>query len=305
MLSCSHSIAQKQGAIMSKNLTPKQVAQAIGVSESSVKRWCDGGKIPFHKTAGGHRRLDTSDVLQFCRSHGQEIATPELLGLPSNTGQQQLGIRRASSLFVESLVKGDEDGLLRILLNLYLAGFSVPLIGDMVVAPAFTEIGSLWSEGSLDVFEERLGSTSIVKVMARFCDELPSVPPGARLALGASLEGDHYAVANSLVEACFKASGWRAIILGSNLPMSAISQAITKLQPKVLWLSVGADFSARRLKQSLTGLAEICARSGVTLAVGGRGVDVHYSQELVKSARYFPNLQALEAWAKSQNSKSA
>jgi predicted site-specific integrase-resolvase len=27
-------------------LTPKQVARAIGVSESSLKRWCDKGVLP-------------------------------------------------------------------------------------------------------------------------------------------------------------------------------------------------------------------------------------------------------------------
>ena len=45
-------------------LTPKQVADAIGVSEASLKRWCDKGLIPATRTAGGHRRLPISGVVQ-------------------------------------------------------------------------------------------------------------------------------------------------------------------------------------------------------------------------------------------------
>ena len=46
-------------------LSPKQVARALGVSESSLKRWCDKGLIPTERTAGGHRRLPLAGVLDF------------------------------------------------------------------------------------------------------------------------------------------------------------------------------------------------------------------------------------------------
>ena len=49
-------------------LTPKQVARAIDVSESSIKRWCDKGVIPTQYTAGGHRRITMADTLEFLRT---------------------------------------------------------------------------------------------------------------------------------------------------------------------------------------------------------------------------------------------
>ena len=38
-------------------LSPKELADAIGVSESSIKRWVDNGEIQATKTSGGHRRI--------------------------------------------------------------------------------------------------------------------------------------------------------------------------------------------------------------------------------------------------------
>lgn len=66
-------------------LSPKQVARAIGVSEASLKRWCDKGKLTLTKTAGGHRRLHVSSVLRFLKDSGRELVRPEILGLPPST----------------------------------------------------------------------------------------------------------------------------------------------------------------------------------------------------------------------------
>ncbi|REJ65407.1 MAG: helix-turn-helix domain-containing protein [Planctomycetota bacterium] len=50
---------------MNDLLTPKQVARAISISESSIKRWCDRGAIATQYTPGGHRRIPLSGLLEF------------------------------------------------------------------------------------------------------------------------------------------------------------------------------------------------------------------------------------------------
>lgn len=67
---------------MRDRLTPNQVANAFGVSEASVKRWCDKGLMPTYRTAGGHRRLPVAGVVDFLRKRGLELVNPEVLGLP-------------------------------------------------------------------------------------------------------------------------------------------------------------------------------------------------------------------------------
>jgi len=65
---------------MKELISPKQVALALGVSEASLKRWCDKGLIPAIRTAGGHRRLPINGVIHFIRQTGQHLVRPEVLG---------------------------------------------------------------------------------------------------------------------------------------------------------------------------------------------------------------------------------
>lgn len=43
-------------------LTPKQVAQRFGVTDRTITRWADQGKLHSIRTAGNHRRFFESDI---------------------------------------------------------------------------------------------------------------------------------------------------------------------------------------------------------------------------------------------------
>ena len=62
--------------------SPKQIADALEVSESSVKRWCDSGKISSVRTGGGHRRVTLEGLRRFLSHSSRSLIAPEVLGLP-------------------------------------------------------------------------------------------------------------------------------------------------------------------------------------------------------------------------------
>ncbi|MBZ0232385.1 MAG: hypothetical protein K8M05_08535, partial [Deltaproteobacteria bacterium] len=66
---------------MSALLSPRQLALAIGVSESSLKRWADAGKLHVSRTDGGHRRIAVTEAVRFIRDAGLTVVRPDLLGL--------------------------------------------------------------------------------------------------------------------------------------------------------------------------------------------------------------------------------
>jgi excisionase family DNA binding protein len=71
------------------NFTPKQVAQALQVSESSVKRWCDRGLIRTDRTVGGHRRIPLDNLLEFLESTNRRVLDPAAIGLTVQSRQAE------------------------------------------------------------------------------------------------------------------------------------------------------------------------------------------------------------------------
>src|SRR5580698_1799359 len=136
-------------------LSPKQVARAIGVSESSLKRWCDQGLIETVRTAGGHRKLPLEDVIRFLRERKHELICPEVLKMPVRSPQSEIGLERGRVAVIEAILAGNESLVRQIVFDLYLAKHSISVICDEVLCPAFCEIGSRWQCKSADVYQER------------------------------------------------------------------------------------------------------------------------------------------------------
>lgn len=64
-----------------RNLTSKTVAEALGVSERSVRLYAQAGRIPFTVTPGGHRRFDLDEVRDALSSEHVPHDAPTLVGV--------------------------------------------------------------------------------------------------------------------------------------------------------------------------------------------------------------------------------
>ena len=282
---------------MNDLLTPKQVANAIAVSESSVKRWCDKGSIPTKYTAGGHRRIALPGLLQFLREQNYEIARPELLGLPSNTGRSVRVIERASEALVTALTEGHEEETRRILIDLYLAEHSLGAICDQVIAPAFEKIGNLWECGSAEVFQERQGCEFTLRVLHELGTLIESPPSGAPKAIGAAPAGDQYNLATTMAELVLRDAGWNATSLGDNLPLATLGEAIKKHRPRVFWLSCSHLHDVGSFLDEYTRLHDEFGLS-VAFVVGGRALSEELRQKM-KYAAFCDNMQHLQGFVQS------
>lgn len=283
---------------MKQNLSPKQVARAIGVSESSLKRWCDKGLLHPVRTAGGHRRLPVADVLQFVRQTGQALERPEVLGLPAAVGRTPMVWERAFEQFQAGLVAGDETLSRQAAFDLYLAGHGIVEIGDGLVARAFREIGSRWEHGALEVFEERRA----VEICLRLLFELRAVlsgPPGdAPLALGGTPETDPYRLPTTLIEVALRESGWRAESYGVSLPLGSLAEAVRRVRPRLVWLSVSHLADEEAFVANYAELFEAAHSLGAAVALGGNGLTPELRTRL-RFSSYCENLRQLLDFAHS------
>lgn len=65
---------------------PGQVADLLGVSVDTIRRWCDDGRLPTVRTDGGHRLVSGPGLAQYLR--GQASAF-EADGLPAQSARNR------------------------------------------------------------------------------------------------------------------------------------------------------------------------------------------------------------------------
>lgn len=277
-------------------LTPKQVALAIGVSESSLKRWCDRGALQTVRTVGGHRRLPLNGVLRFLQQSGQPLVRPELLGLPARCGQTPRSLTRASEDLLAALLEPNDELTRRIVFDLYLAGHRLATIFDQVIQPAFQQIGACWERGAAEVFEERTACEMTQRVLHELRLAWNITDPIRPLALGGTLSGDEYRIPTSMVELVLLECQWRALSLGTNLPAEAFCAALERHRPALVWLSVSAISDSGRFLQDFRLVSEFAQAAGIPLVVGGQALTEDLRRQ-IRFTTFCENLQQLESFA--------
>ena len=249
-------------------LSPKQVARALGTSESTVKRWVDTNRLAAERTLGGHRRILAQDVLDLVRREGlPHLDLTALQGEHVPIPTDELADRLHAALQA-----GNLDEVRSLILD---AGLPVAVLADEVITPVLWRIGQAWALGETDVYCEHrathLCHAAISSLEARTATANP-LADDRPLALGGGPEGDHYVLANLLVGLALREVGWRVVNLGPNTPFCALRRAMADLRPRLVWLSCSflADPEAfLRDYEEFYGHAEQC---GVAVAIGGRAI---------------------------------
>lgn len=226
--------------VTTQTFSPRQFAQALGVSESSIKRWIDSGLITVSKTAGGHRRIPLHAVVRFVREQRMELLQPELLGLPGRAGHAAYAdpTDLSGEILFETLTSERADQAPSMLLNAYLAGVPVTELLDGPVQQALVQIGALWRHDSDGIFAEHRGTQLIIQALSQLRALLPAADPESPAAVGCAPSRDPYIIPSLMADLTVIAAGYRSTNLGADTPTEALLQAARRLEPRVIWISV-------------------------------------------------------------------
>lgn len=301
---------------LESSFSPKQVAQALQVSESSVKRWCDRGVIRTDRTHGGHRRIPLEYLMEFLESTNRRIIDPQAIGLQDHRQLNRDALARLESQvsertddgslvsdpmlreqFQRALLAGDEEQCRKVISSWYTLHGGMVSVADELLAPTFHAIGELWECGRADVYQERRGCEICIRLIHELRRLVSEPISDAPLAMGGTSEGDHYQVANQLIEIIFREAGWRTISLGSGVPFSSMLSAIERYRPRVYWLSVSyiadEDSFLKQFQDFATAIP-----NGTMLVVGGRCLTESLRRRMQFSA-YCDSLRQLSMLARS------
>jgi excisionase family DNA binding protein len=241
-------------------LSTRELADVLGVSESSLKRWVDAGKISASRTEGGHRRIPLGEALRFIRTTRAPVARPELLDLPAAAAREQR--------LIGFLLEGDGAGARGWLMARYLEGATIAELADGPIREAMHALGELWHHQDSGVYVEHRGTDACVQAVAHLRGAAAQSPAGAPLGLGGAPAGDPYLLPSQLAAMTVAEAGLRSINLGPDTPPAAFAAACAEHRPRLVWLSITAALAPARARALTRWIATLPA--AITVIAGGQ-----------------------------------
>ena len=258
---------------MTSNLlvSPRQLASAIGVSESSLKRWADEGLLLVSKTAGGHRRISITAAIRFIRERQLELVRPDILGLPAKVmSNSEVRLfkdpeKHLADLFINARL--DEAELF--ITSRFLAGDSVAVIADGMIRHALAEVGELWNHrGDGIVIEHRATDTCLRGLMR--IRSLMETPENAPISSGGGLQDDPYILPSLVASLVAVENGLTAKNLGPNTPIDSMKIAADTDGSSLFWITVSNLLDRDQTRKDILDLQTHLGQRGCVLVIGGR-----------------------------------
>lgn len=254
-------------------LTPRDLALALGASESSLKRWVDDGDIPASRTAGGHRRIAVADAVRFIRESRLPVLRPDLLGLVEAAPvASTAGAAPSTQMLVAAMRAGDSNSVQALLVSSFLSGASAAAICDGPVRAALAEIGELWRDGADGIAIEHQAVDACAHALATIRQALPEPAANAPVAIGSAVSRDPYLLPSLAASVVLREVGFRAINLGPDLPVAALLRWIERHRPLLVWRSASIVDDVRELRREIEELEVALASHPTLLVLGGRGL---------------------------------
>jgi len=264
--------ASRSSAPVERNFSPRDLAAAIGVSESSVKRWVDSGELSAARTAGGHRRISLTEAVRFIRSRQLAVVDTEALGLadlalvPPELANRPL----TAELLIQQLEAGNTGHVRGLLVGAYLRGDTLAPLCDGPVRDTMHHVGTLWTDERRGIFVEHRATDVFIQAFSEIRGLIPIPTNGARVAVGGAFEGDPYLLPSLMAATVLADLGFRTTHLGAHTPADVLAEAATEQRAAIVWMSVSAASAPDEVQSAASVLAERLAPTGAEIVVGGR-----------------------------------
>lgn len=223
--------------------TPQELAAALGVSISTIKRWADQGRFPVRRTEGGHRRIPRDAALGFLAERGFRPgvllgdAAPSPSAAPAAVGE--LSEDSAAGFYYRLLSEGREWEVLRQVQADHRRGQPLAEILDSGLAPALRHIGRLWEQGRTGIFTEHVAARITGRVLDALHQERGEPAADAPLALGGTPEDDAHGLAAAMAAGVLEEAGWRVVDLGGFCPATVLAEQARAHGAGLVFLALG------------------------------------------------------------------
>lgn len=263
-------------------VSSRQAASLLNVHESSIKRWCNSEELSCTYTAGGHRRLDLTDILEFARLQELDCV---LLPFGSDArlvwnGANELRLGRQSEVLVvkmrEWLLHAESMKLMALLRLCGSLDVPYARIFDQLIGRVMADIGDAWAQGAFEIGDEHRISECLMDVLYGIMSDLSNrngVASNGVAIVGCGPNEDHAAGA-LMVRILLLARGWTVVYLGRNVPVEDLVLYQRRHRAGLIAVSMSSHREPPEIRQFIRSVTSL-QREDVLfdLAIGGSGAE--------------------------------
>ncbi len=289
---------------MKSLMSPSELARAVGVSESSLKRWVDEGRINASRTAGGHRRIPIAEAIRLIRETGLPVRHPELLGIPelAESESDPARIHADAPTQLEDALRAGNAGQARgLILAAYLDGRPVAEICDDLVSVAMRQIGHLWTTGPEGIYIEHRATDLCTQALQSLRTLIPRPDPPGPTAIGGAPGGDQHTLASLMAASVLAAEGYNEINLGGETPLDILAEAARTNEASLIWVAMNTprpQNELARLTKQIERLSDELAGPDVHLVIGGNHVPEPLRRQQRANIYFGGSMSELAAFAR-------
>lgn len=286
------------------DLSPKDLADVIGVSESSLKRWVDEGRLTASRTAGGHRRIPMHEAIRFIRQTNADVVKPELLGLPDLGDTHVTGVLsgKADAALYDALASANADLARGLIFAFLVKTRSLAEVCDGPISHAMHRIGELWLHSDRGILVEHRASEICTQTLHQIRQVLRPVPNDAPQAIGGSPSGETHALPSLMASLTLQEVGYRDQNLGANTPIDSILLAAREQRAALIWMSVSSAETRSVVFDQFAPLVACARELGASIVLGGRGVLGHPLPIQTENVHVVNSMSELAAFARARRS---
>jgi excisionase family DNA binding protein len=283
----------------SKSYTTRELAQLWNVSESTVKRWADGGELKCYRTQGGHRRFTPDHITEFQTTRGFEatgiLAEPdaELPDLDTYLNQKKSNKIREALLF---MALNNQSRRIRDLLDrIHIRGVTLAELYDDLILPVFDSIQEQLRDGQLKTGEQRIAAISFETGLYYFFPKVIRRRPNGNTALCGTPDKGSCTVVNALAR-ILETEGWECLNLGADIPFAAMAEVVDKEPVNLVCLNLSSAPDKERLAADFEALSSAADKYRIPVALTGRAFAARETRRPLPRTEYFASLAAFRRY---------
>ncbi|MGH9931976.1 MAG: helix-turn-helix domain-containing protein [Pyrinomonadaceae bacterium] len=286
----------------SANLTTKEVARLLHISEATVKRWADDGGLRSEKTVGGHRRFSIQAIARLRRERGIGAETK-----PSRGGRKRSATKPLLSptTFLDLILRGHDPEATAALIDAYLHHHTLASLFDTTITAAMHELGELWARGSITIADEHLATRVVLSALQKLRGIIVPAEPTGLKAICCGIEGDFHELPVHLAEMILEGEGWDVINLGPNTPLFALREMVKQRRPQLVCISGRMLADQDRAAIEYGQLCKVTAKLGAAVIVGGEAFRDPNLQVRFPAELYAKDFEAVSSFARALAKKRA